>query len=48
MLLVSLTVIVIPNTKNRFQSFLGFYTPSPTEAEFDGLTAWFETIQLCP
>jgi len=24
------------------------YTPSPAEAEFDGLTAWFETIQLCP
>jgi hypothetical protein len=24
------------------------YTPSPAEAEFDGLTAGFETIQLCP
>jgi hypothetical protein len=24
------------------------YTPSPAEAEFDGLTTGFETIQLCP
>ena len=24
------------------------YTPSPAEAEFDGLTAGFETIQLRP
>ena len=24
------------------------YTPNPVEAEFDGLTAGFETIQLCP
>ena len=25
-----------------------FYTPSPAEAEFDGLTAGLGTIQLCP
>ena len=24
------------------------YTPSPAEAEFDGLTAGLGTIQLCP
>jgi hypothetical protein len=24
------------------------YTPSPAEAEFDGLTTGFETIPLCP
>ena len=23
------------------------YTPSPAESDFDGLTAGFETIQLC-
>ena len=25
-----------------------YYTQSPAEAEFDGLTAGFETIPLCP
>ena len=28
--------------------FVKGYTASPAEAEFDGLTAGFETIQLCP
>ena len=32
----------------RFELIENHYTPSPAEAEFDGLTAGFETIQLCP
>jgi len=35
-----------PNAIGKFLRKLG-YTPSPAEAEFDVLTAGFETIQLC-
>jgi hypothetical protein len=34
--------------KSTFSFYLWSYTPSPAEAEFDGLTTGFETIQLCP
>jgi len=38
------TVIRITRISDGFPH----YTPRPAEAEFDGLTAGFETIQLCP
>jgi hypothetical protein len=34
--------------KHSVKTFLNDYTPSPAEAEFDGLTTGFETTQLCP
>ncbi len=44
------TVLMVPHKPVLWAKapLLMVYTPSPAEAEFDGLTAGFETIQLCP